>query len=187
MRDRNFHRLKFSQTEIFTGEDLRRHYRDFFGGSAVNIPWFHCRGCKMPHAMQCGPRKRHYNYMQSMNLDWILKQKMIYCLVNHSIKVNFLIMAIILSLYKMFRGIWIYREVKVAQLSPTLCNPMDYTVHGIFQDRILEWVVFPFSRGSSLPREQTQVSYIAGRFFTSWATREAHIGPLLFFQHFFLA
>ena len=55
----------------------------------------------------------------------------------------------------------------------TLCDPMDYTVHGILHARILEWVVFPFSRGSSQPRDQTQVSSIAGRFFTSWATREA--------------
>ena len=50
---------------------------------------------------------------------------------------------------------------------------MDYTVHGILQARILEWVAFPFSRGSSQPRDRTQVSSIAGRFFTSWATREA--------------
>ena len=50
---------------------------------------------------------------------------------------------------------------------------MNYTVHGILQVRILEWVAFPFSRGSSQPRDQTQVSHIAGRFFTSWATREA--------------
>ena len=46
-------------------------------------------------------------------------------------------------------------EVKVARLCPTLCNPMAYTVHGIFQARILEWVAFPFSRGSSQPRDQT--------------------------------
>ena len=64
-------------------------------------------------------------------------------------------------------------KVKVAQLCPTLCDPMDYTVHGILQARILEWVAFPFSRGSSQPRDQTQVSCIAGGFFTSWATREA--------------
>ena len=50
---------------------------------------------------------------------------------------------------------------------------MDYTVHGILQARILEWVAFPFSRESSQPRDQTQVSHIAGGFFTSWATREA--------------
>ena len=47
-------------------------------------------------------------------------------------------------------------------------------VHGILQARILEWVTFPFSRGSSQPRERTQVSCIIGRFFISWATREAH-------------
>ena len=49
----------------------------------------------------------------------------------------------------------------------------EYTVHGILQARILEWVSFPFSRGSSQSRVQTQVSHIAGKFFTSWATREA--------------
>ena len=56
----------------------------------------------------------------------------------------------------------------------TLCNPMDYThtVHGILQTRILEGVAFPFFRGSSQPRYWTQVSHIAGGFF-SWATREA--------------
>ena len=59
------------------------------------------------------------------------------------------------------------KKVKVTQSCPTLCRPMDYTVHGILQARILEWVAFPFSRGSSQPRDQTQVSGIAGRFFTS--------------------
>ena len=65
-------------------------------------------------------------------------------------------------------------KVKVAQLHPTLCEPMDYTVHGILQARKLEWVAFPFSRGSSQPRDRTQVSGTARRFFTSWATKEAH-------------
>ena len=68
---------------------------------------------------------------------------------------------------------WLYEWVKVAQSCPTLCDPMDYTVHGILQARILEWVAFFFSRGSSQPRDWTQFSHIAGRFFTSWATREA--------------
>ena len=54
-----------------------------------------------------------------------------------------------------------------------LCDPMDYIVHGILQARILEWVAFPSSRGSFQPRDWTQVSSIAGRFFTIWATREA--------------
>ena len=64
----------------------------------------------------------------------------------------------------------------------TLCDPMDYTVHGILQARILEWVAFPFSRGSSQPRDKTQVSHIAGGFFTSWAPRCVIIKVLLVSQ-----
>ena len=64
-------------------------------------------------------------------------------------------------------------KVKVTQSCPTLCDLMDYTVHGILQARIMEWVAIPFSRGSSQPRDGTQVSRIAGGFFTSWTTREA--------------
>ena len=47
------------------------------------------------------------------------------------------------------------------------------TVHGILQARILEWVAIPFCRRPSQPRDRTQVSHIAGRFFTSWAIRKA--------------
>ena len=66
----------------------------------------------------------------------------------------------------------------VAQLCSALCNPMDCSppgssVHGNLQARILEWVANPFSRGSSRPSDWTCVSCIAGRFFTTWATREA--------------
>ena len=50
---------------------------------------------------------------------------------------------------------------------------MDYIVHGILHARILEQEAFPFSRESSQPRDQTQVSHIVGTFFTSWAAREA--------------
>ena len=62
-------------------------------------------------------------------------------------------------------------KVLVAQSCPTLCDPMDCSppgsfVHGIFQARMLEWVAIHFSRGSSWFRDQTQVSRIAGRFFT---------------------
>ena len=58
----------------------------------------------------------------------------------------------------------------VAQLCPTLCDPIDYSppgssIHGILQARILEWVAIPFSRGSFQRRDGTQVSCIAGRFF----------------------
>ena len=60
-------------------------------------------------------------------------------------------------------------KVKVAQLCPALCDLMDYTVHGILQARILEWVAFPLSRGYSQWRDWTQVSRIAGKFLTSWA------------------
>ena len=62
---------------------------------------------------------------------------------------------------------WYNGEVKVARLCPTLRHLMDYTVHGILRARILEWVAFPFSTGSSQPRDQTQVSCIVGGFFTS--------------------
>ena len=66
----------------------------------------------------------------------------------------------------------VYALLLVAQSCLTLCDPMDCSppgssVHGILQARILEWVAIPFSRGSSQPRGQTQVSCIAGRFFTS--------------------
>ena len=68
----------------------------------------------------------------------------------------------------------------VAQSCPTLCNPMDCSppgssVHEIIQARVLEWVAIPFSRGSSQTRHQTLVFCIAERFFTIWATGEAHI------------
>ena len=56
---------------------------------------------------------------------------------------------------------------------PTPWDPMDSTVYGILQARILEWAPIPFSRGSSQPRDRTQVSHIVGGFFTVWATREA--------------
>ena len=54
-----------------------------------------------------------------------------------------------------------WSEVKVSQSCPILWDPMDYTVHGILQARILEWIAFPFSRGSSQLRDQSQVSHIA--------------------------
>ena len=71
----------------------------------------------------------------------------------------------------------ISKEVKVtfAHACLTLCNPVDYTVHGILQARTLMWVAFPISRGSSQPRDRTLASHIAGGYFTSWATRKAHI------------
>jgi len=67
----------------------------------------------------------------------------------------------------------------------TLCSPpahsahQNSSVHGILQARILEWVAIPFSRGSSQPRDQTQVSCLAGGFFTIWATSEAQLDNTL--------
>ena len=64
-----------------------------------------------------------------------------------------------------------YERKERKRKSLSLCNSIDYTVHGILQARILERVAFPFSRGSSQPKDWTQVSHIAVRFFTCWATR----------------
>ena len=83
------------------------------------------------------------------------------------------------------------------QSRPTLCDPVDCSpqdssVHGILEARILEWVVMPFSRGSSRPRVQTHiscVSCIAGWFFTCWATGEATcevLAPSIYFRKWIL-
>ena len=81
----------------------------------------------------------------------------------------------------------LWEKVKVTQLCLTLCNPMIYTVHGILQARILEWVAFP--RGSFQPRDPTQISHITGRFFIRWATgkpENARVGSLSLLQQIFL-
>ena len=74
----------------------------------------------------------------------------------------------------------IVSESEVAQSRPTLYDPMDCSlpgssIHGIFQARVLECIAISYSRGSSWPRDWTQVSCIVGGFFTMWATREARI------------
>ena len=68
-------------------------------------------------------------------------------------------------------------KMLVTQSCPTFCNPMDcsppgFSVHGILQAKILEWVAISFSRESFQSSDQIQVSCIAGGFFTIWATRE---------------
>ena len=73
---------------------------------------------------------------------------------------------------------WCLYKVLVPQLGPTLCDSMDCnpphsSVHAIFLARILEWIAIPSSRGSSQPRDWTWVSCTAGKFFTTWVTREA--------------
>ena len=88
----------------------------------------------------------------------------------------------LVGLILLFLDFWQFlvsgKKVKVTQSCLTLCNLMDCSlpgssVHGILQARVLEWVAISFSRGSSRPRDRTQVSCIAGRFFTNWANREA--------------
>ena len=64
------------------------------------------------------------------------------------------------------------------------CSLPGPSVCGILLARILEWVAILFSKGSSQPRDRTQVSSIAGRFFSIWATRESHNWILSMFSHF---
>ena len=80
--------------------------------------------------------------------------------------------------------------MKVALSCLTLCDPMDYTVHGIIYNRILEWLALPFSRGSSQPSDRTQVSCIANRVFTCLAepqgkTKNTGVGSLSLLQGIF--
>ena len=73
-----------------------------------------------------------------------------------------------------FTSLWLFSFE--SESCPVLSNslpPMDYTVHGILQARILEWVAFPFSRGSSRPRNWSGISCIAGGFFINWVIRGA--------------
>ena len=77
---------------------------------------------------------------------------------------------------------WCWNKVKwslVAQSCQTLCDPMDcsppgFSIQGIFQAKVMEWVAISFSRGSSWPRDQTWVSHIVGRCFTVWAKESAN-------------
>ena len=75
--------------------------------------------------------------------------------------------------------------------NPTDCSPLDSSVPGISQTRILEWVVISFSRGSSQPRDQIWVFCIAGRFFTGWASLHCYkvkstTGNVAFYYRWFL-
>ena len=77
---------------------------------------------------------------------------------------------------------WKWKSLRHVLLfaAPWNCRP-GFSVHGFFLARILEWVAIPFSRVSFQPRDRTQLSCIAGRFFTSWATREAQNKPKIRF------
>ena len=79
-----------------------------------------------------------------------------------------------MHLWKGFKNKNYRRKLKWKWLSHVWLFATPWIVHSILQARILEWVAFPFSMGSSQLRDQTQVSHIAGNFFTSWAKKEAH-------------
>ena len=81
------------------------------------------------------------------------------------------------------------RKRKWKLLSQTLCDPMDHRVHGILQARILEWVAFPSSKGSSQPRVWTQVSHIAGGSLPAepqGKPKNTRVGSLSLIQQIFL-
>ena len=71
---------------------------------------------------------------------------------------------------------WWWSHSVVSLCDPMDCNLLSFSVHGILQARILEWIAISFSRGSSRPRDRTRVSRIAGRRFNLWASREALSG-----------
>ena len=96
----------------------------------------------------------------------------IYQVLKFCINYSFTQYSFILNVVHGFTTMEVKKERKesgVIQSCRTLCNPMDFSVHGI-----LEWVTISFSRGSSQPRDRTQVSCIGGRPFNLWSTREAH-------------
>jgi len=110
-----------------------------------------------------------YSGLISFMMDWIdflvVQGTLKSLLQHHSLKASIIVLLLI-------------RKERKVQSCLTLCNHMDCSlpgssVHGIFQARVLEWVAISFCRGSSWPRDRTQVSHIAGRRFIVWATREA--------------
>ena len=110
-----------------------------------------------------GRRKMNKHYLDNIGI-WERKPPV------HGEKIIMLI-SHVTSLH--YRYTWLLLQNEVAQSCLTLCNPMDYSlpsysVHRIFQARILEWIAISFSRVSSQPRDRTQVSCIEGRCFNFW-------------------
>ena len=106
--------------------------------------------------------------VSSIWLLWIKLQWILWCILSEELMYTYpLALYLTEKLLSHDGSIFNVSEVKVAQLCLTLWDPMDTTVHGILQARILGWVAVPFSRGSSQPRNWTQISHTAGGFFTS--------------------
>ena len=110
----------------------------------------------------------------------ILLKFFLLCLLLPSFYLLWIYFAFLFYVLKLGARLFTYKKwllcvcVLVAQSCPTLCDsmicsPPGFSVHGILQARILEWIAIPFSRGTSQPRNQTLVSCIAGRFFIIWA------------------
>ena len=85
----------------------------------------------------------------------------------------FVLFCFVFSLFSLLSQ---WKSLNSVQLFPTLWNvaPLGSSVHDILHKKLLEWIAFPFSRGSSQPGDQTWVSRIADRSFTTWATRKTH-------------
>jgi len=123
----------------------------------------------------------HYIFIFVLFYNWYLPSLALLTYTNHTKLFSYFFKPVILihaktqdcdHLFTMVipclaHGEYSSKSESESQSCPTLCDPMDYTVHGILQARILEWVAFPFSRGSSQSRDRTQVSCIAAGFFTS--------------------
>ena len=121
-----------------------------------------CYSCLMENCAQYSMRLKLYQLKDHIVLRTTTNWPKSYCMIF----IHFILCNPLHSINKWYE---IYSVV-----SNSWRHPMGYTVHGILQAGILEWVGVPFSRGPSQPRDQTQVFRIAGRFFTSWATRKAH-------------
>ena len=127
--------------------------------------------CKIYIKTKIQPKIWHINATEydstGMNYGGIIFTK-----ITQNNAIYFLWIHIFLSLWKwkLLSHVWLF------------LTPMDYKVHAILQARILEWVAFSFSRGSSRPRDQTQVSCSAGGFFTNWAIKEA-LFPLSLYMY----
>ena len=122
----------------------------------------------------------YYLLWQIINIFENIFENLLKCSSTYWVKISLYLLKfhpLALTLYWLSMNIKsVKSESEVAQLCLTLCDPMDcslpgFTVHGIFQARILEWVATAFSKRSSWPRDGNQVSHIAGKCFTLWATK----------------
>ena len=148
------------------------YYRGFPGGSAVKVSASNV-GDQVRSLGREDPLEKEmvtHSSILAWRIPWMEKPGRLQSMGSQRVGQNCVtsLFTIIKLMYynKKTKGI-----VKVAQSCLTLCNPMNCrltgsSVHGILQARILGWVALPFSRGSSQPRDQTQVSNIAGGLFT---------------------